>query len=248
MPLPANLLRMVENHPCFSGVWSADAAAQCVIDPAQPARSIEVVHCDDCLTYHLAVDRRLLDPGVRRWHLADAVTAHARRHRGYALSVGGYHVAGSGFWLSAAYWAHLGVFVLSSRGSGPPLDVLIRAMQHGVIPAPDPRMTQAQSYRLHDVHLSVVPPPVASSLSALLASSSVSTTPKRGFVPVTLAELKPAAGAAVAPRRSKRARKGSTASEPAPRSLQIGERCPVCGEIWMERPLFRGTYVGCGCG
>lgn len=240
--LPLNLLRMVEEHPCFSGVWSSDCSAQCVIDPQQPAHSIEVVHCADCLSFHVAVDTQHLGPGVQRWQLADHLTAHVRQHRGYAISVGGYHVAGAGFWLSAAYWAQMGVFVLRSRNSMKPLGALLEAMKHGVVRVPDPRMIQPNAYVLHEVYLDVVTPVAASSVHSLLQSPNVSVTRRPGFVPVTLAALKPAAGAVVL---------GQAGSAPArtPRpGPSLGERCDVCGQKVEQRPLFQGTFIGCGCG
>lgn len=242
--LPPNLLRMVEEHPCFSGVWSSDCSAQCVTDPQQPARAIEVVHCSDCLSFHVAVDAQHLGPGVRRWDLADHLTAHVRSHRGYAMSVGGYHVAGSGFWLSAAYWAQIGVFVLNARNSKTPLTALLEAMKHGVVLASDPRMTQPTAYSLHEVYLDVVTPVVASSVQGLLQSPNVSPTRRPGFVPVTLAALQPAAGAVVPGQVSPAP---ARASRPGPRP-SLGDRCVVCGQKVEERPLFQGTFIGCGCG
>lgn len=193
MPLPANLLKLAEEHPCFSGVWSHDCSAECVTDPAQPAQTMAVLQCSDCLTYHVGADNQLLDPGTSGWQLASELTSHVRRHRGYSLSVGGYHTAGGGFWLSAAYWPRIGAFVLASRGSRAPLDALIDAIQHRVVTAPDPRMSQSSLYSVYDVHLSVVPPPRANSLGALLASSHVSSQPKRGYRPVTIAVFNPIA-------------------------------------------------------
>lgn len=251
MPLPSNLLTLAEEHPCFSGVWHHDCSAQCVTDAAQPPRNVAVLRCADCLNHHLATDTQLLDPGVSARQLADEVAAHVRKHRGYAFSVGGYHTAGPGIWLSAAYWPKIGAFILSSRGSRLPLDALMDAIQHGAVSVPDPRMGQASLYTVQDVYLSVVPPPRVPSVNALLTSSNVSTHPKPGYRSVTIAAFKPVAqGVSTAPHGPPSLPVPKAQPDPyvPPRRRRVGERCPVCGEKVAVRALFHSTYIGCGCG
>jgi hypothetical protein len=262
MVLPAHLLRLVEDHPCFSGVWEQDCSADCVADPSQPPLSIQVLHCDDCLTYHVAVDTNLLPSGTTNRRLGEDLTAHVRQHRGYSLSVGGYHLAGGGLWLSAAYWPHLSTFVLHTRSNHnamSALDALIEGIQFGVVVPPDPRMNNAALYDTFDVYLSVVPPPKETSLQALLSSSHVSAAYKTGFRKVTLAGFRPllmSSNASASPATAPACLAPATPPLPllppaqapsAPVPLVLGDLCPVCNNEVRERWLFSSNYVGCLC-
>lgn len=245
MALPPKLLHLVETHPCFSGVWRDDTSATTVIDPIGPPRQTFILQCEDCLMARIAVDTTLLTPGLTGASLAAQVTDHVRQHRGYASTIAGYHGGQPGLWLSAAYWASLGTFVLSSR-SGNDLDALLELIRRGAWTVPDPRMSQASLYALHRVYLSVVPPPKVASVSALLASSHVTTQRKAGTCRVTLAVFGPAQ--APASPSAPVAATSSPAIAPAKASRRIGDLCPVCGETVQVRPLFHSTYVGCACG
>jgi len=214
-----------------------------------------------------------LPQGVSHSRAAELISEHVRKHRGYALSIGGYHTSLSG-WLSAVYWDVAGIFAIhADRGSGtnkPALDVLLRAMQNGLIKPSHPAMLDPQQYVTHDVYLSVVPPPTPTTMAALLTSPHVSTSWKAGNCRVTLAEFLPISqsraptpATATNPTNAAAATPTNTATNPAapaapcvsPSASQppspskvAGERCAVCGEVVGERWLFTTKYIGCRCG
>jgi len=272
VPIPASLLDAASQHPCFSGVYDEGHRIQVHQDPTKgPIEAIDF-QCEDCLSFRLGCLASDLPQGVSHAQAAQLITEHVRRHRGYALSVGGYHTSING-WLSAVYWDAAGLFALhADRGSGrnkPALDVLIQAMQKGLIKPSHPAMLDPHQYVTQEVFLSVVPPPTITTMAALLASSHVAPAWQVGYCRVTLAEFLPVARAqpspAVAPApppappplpalvTPPSAPLSAPLSVPlsAPPSSEsprvAGERCSVCGEIMTERWLFSSTYIGCGC-
>lgn len=250
MTLPAELLTVVEAHTCFSGCYVSGDVTQCVV-PGSASAAVEDVfsaQCADCLRFRIGTTSALA-PGHDPYSLARALTAHVQMLRGYALSFGGYHIQGGGFWLSAAYWATPGIFLLdaSNRGnsSSLPLERLVRAFTNGVAKPPHPAMMDPKSYVTHDAYLNMLALGTApSSVAALLTSPAASQTPRQGFVHVTLAEFLPVASAPQAASNSSAA----PAAQRAPREPPaIGERCDQCGALVEERELFSSTYVGCLC-
>lgn len=248
MTLPAELLTVVEAHACFSGCYTSGDVTHCVV-PGSASVVVEDVfsaECTDCLYFRVGTTSALA-PGSDKYSLANDLTAHMQALRGYALSFGGYHTQGGGFWLSAAYWATPGIFVLDagSRGSStaPPLDRLVRAFTSGVAKPPHPAMMDPKSYVTHDAYLNMSAVGTGpSSVAALLASPAASTTRKKGFVHVTLAEFLPVASA---PKATSIAAPSEPQAPSAPPA--IGERCDRCGAVVEERELFSSTYIGCLC-
>lgn len=203
MPLPASLIQQVERHSCFTGCYGVESDAAVCLDPQRPPEPTVLVSCRDCLSFKLGVLRSLLPAGTPAYQLADELTAHMRRLRGYALSVSGYHAQGPGFWLSAAHLAGAGLFLLDgsrSRGLGSDLDLLMLAFRHNVIAPPDPRMTDPRNFQTQTVYVdfSRTPAPVTGRAS-LLTSPQCSAQPRPGFRAVTLAEFVPAPATAPAP-------------------------------------------------
>lgn len=260
-------------HPCFSGVFDRGNEIQLYGVQAQGPVTLLDFQCEDCLRFRLACRADALPPGVTHYQAAELLTQHVRSHRGYRLSVGGYHTAISE-WLSAVYWDAAGLFALhSDRGTGagkPALDVLIHALQKGLIRPLHPAMLDPQQYRTQEVFLSVVPPPSVTSMATLLGSSHVATGWKPGYSRVTLAEFLPiaaqasagpAAGAAQPAASATSANAAAVnvaaanavaanaaAANAAPVVRQVGQACPECGEIIGERWLLTSTYIGCRCG
>jgi hypothetical protein len=77
---------------------------------------------------------------------------------------------------------------------------------------------------------------------------------------VTLAEFQPVASraahaaaspAAMAPPSAlvtgTAAAQGSNLASAAARGLKAGDICPICKAVVRERPLLKGTYIGCLC-
>lgn len=262
MAVPTELLRLAETHACFSGCYAAGNRSFCLFDrTVAPEMAIDI-QCEDCLTFRLGGLASAFASGMTPYVLASEVTAHLRLHRGYALSFGGYHTQGGGFWLSAAYWSTIGVFVLKSdRGlrsrQTSDVDLLVQAFSTGVATPTEPGMLHTNQYAAHRVFLNILSLPPLTSAQALLSSPHVSPTPKRGFTEVTLAEYLPVS------RRSSTVSKRSTGTitptfgssrtaagiiPRAPiRSPQLGDRCGACGEVMGERWLLTSRYVGCGC-
>lgn len=264
MPLPPSLLQQVEQHGCFSGCYGSDADVRTCLDPTQSPEQVVVISCLDCLSFKLGVLQTLLPPTSMSFWLADQLTRHVRKLRGYTLSFAGYHARGPGFWLSGAYYGNCGVFLLDgarSRSLGSDLDLLLLAFKQGVIQPPDARMTDPHLYTTQVVHLDLSKPlgPI-SSRQDLLTSPLCQPQPKKGFHRITLAEYQPvarptaqgtASTAQTPPLLAHVAvpatHRGSNATSAAARGLKAGDICPVCKAVVRERPLLKGTYIGCLC-
>jgi hypothetical protein len=260
------LLQQVEQHACFSGCYSGELEASICLDPVKPLQPIVAVSCRDCLTFKVGVLRSLLPPGSSSDWLAGQLTQHLRGLRGYLFSFGGYHARGPGFWLSAAYYASGGLFLLDgarSRALGTDLDLLLMAFQHGVALPPHPKMLDPHSYSIQVVYVNYAGPlgPVTSRQS-LLASPQCQAQPKAGYHRVTLAEFLPissllanpappppaAATPPAAAARTQAAPRGKPPSvSAASRVLQAGDICPICRAEVRQRPLLNGTFLGCLC-
>ncbi len=201
-----------------------------------------VFQCQDCLSFHLGVDVSLVPKGLVEHQIATKLTQHVQQARGYAFSVGGYHTSGSGFWLSAAYWPQAQIFVLRSRGPQTALHALQEAFQYGIMVPPDPGMLNTAAFLTHDTFLRSSPALHPSSLSNLLASSSVSRTPKPGFRPVTIAAYQ--ATVQTSPQRPVVPKKAPSA---LPNIPKLGKTCSVCKQAFRKKDLLTSTYIGCGC-
>jgi hypothetical protein len=268
MPLPPSLLQQVEQHGCFSGCYGSDADVRTCLDPTRTPEQVVVVSCQDCLGFKLGVLSSLLPPGnaatgtTSAW-LADQLTRHVRKLRGYTVSFAGYQARGPGFWLSAVYFASCGIFLLDgarSRSLGSDLDLLVLAFKQGVAQPPDPKMSDPQLYTTQVVYLDLATPltPIATR-QALLSSPQVQLQPKKGFHRVTLAEYQPIANVSAKPPAPpipvaaasipvvSAAIKVPNPTSAAARGLKVGDVCPVCKAVVRERPLLKGTYVGCLC-
>jgi hypothetical protein len=241
MPLPASFLRHVEQHACFTGCYSSASRVQVCLDPNAALAPLVVVSCKDCYA-SLAVPPALLPAGMDAYRLADQLTQHVRKHRGFALSASGYSTSGSGFWFSAVYYA-CGLFLLHgerSRQVGSDLDQLLLAFKHNVFSPPDPRMTDPWHFALQTVYGNFAAASAAvRSKQDLLASPQVRTQPQSGWQKLTLAEFLPLTSAAP-PRKA-------PALPAPPRPPSPGDVCPVCGGVVCERPLLVGSYLGCLC-
>ena len=176
--------------------------------------------------------------------VAQELTRHVQKTRGYSLSIGGYHTSGTGFWLSAAYWPIAQIFVLRSRGQQSALNALQEAFQSGVISPPDPGMLNPSSFLMYDVFLKSNPPAQPTSLSALLGSSNVSRTPKPGYRPVTLAAYQALSQVSI---QNPAPIVQSTPPPIVSAEPKLGHQCPKCGENFREKSLLTSTYLGCGC-
>lgn len=250
LTLPPELTQLAESHPCFSGCWESPAEVTAVVQPGV-VDQFATVQCADCLSFRIGAPLSLLGTSPRG-SLASALSAHVHQHRGYGLSVGGYHLTpGGGFWLAASWLPLCGAFLVwSDRGhhASDPVARLIEACNHGVLRPPDPGMLVAGNYRTHAVYLDVLPGLVFPTVSALLQSPQVSTQRQPGFVPVTIAEYLPFATASARVRRSRVSRPTTAPPGPPPkREKKLGDRCDVCGEIVEVRQLLYTTYVGCHC-
>ncbi|WP_437960815.1 hypothetical protein WME76_14985 [Sorangium sp. So ce119] len=247
MALPAALLAAVERHSCFTGCYRSESEVQVCIDPAQALVPTVPVCCSDCLNFHPAALVSLLPLGMTSYALANALTTHVRSLRGYKWATGGYHTAGTGFWLNAAYYGN-GLFLVDAarnRNARTDVDMLIEAFQHGIVQPEDPRMLDPALYTSELAYINMSRPilPVRTKQD-LLASPQRSATPRQGFSRVSIVEFQPLAATA--------ASAGAPAAKPAkqappPRELKLGDTCPTCGAAVMERPLFSGTFVGCLC-
>ena len=96
---------------------------------------------------------------------------------------------------SEVYAPVTGLFLLDgerSRALGSDLDLLFLAFQHGLAPAPDPRMLDPKQYHVQVgyVNFANLTGPVPA-LSALLTSPHYQAQPKTGFRRVALAEFLP---------------------------------------------------------
>src|SRR5438270_1584626 len=175
MTIPASLLHHAEQHGCFSGCFGTESDSAVCTDVRQPPHPVVQVSCKDCLSFKIGTLRSLLPAGnATCYWLASALTQHFRARRGYTWAVAGYHAQGPGFWLSAAYVASAGLFLLDgerSRGRGSDLDLLLLAFQHGVAPVSDPGMLDVRQYATRVAYLNFggLAGPVGS-LAGLLAS------------------------------------------------------------------------------
>lgn len=251
MALPAALLAAVERHSCFTGCYRSESEVQVCIDPTQAPVPAVPVCCSDCLNFHPAALVSLLPLGMTSYALANALTAHVRALRGYRWATGGYHTAGTGFWLNAAYYGN-GLFLVDAarnRNARTDVEMLIEAFQHGVVQPEDPRMLDPTFYtsELSYINMSKPIAPVRSKQD-LLSSPQRSATPRQGYSRVSIVEFQPLAAAAVAA-SAPLAQCAPPARKPAPApvKLKLGDTCPACGAVVMERPLFSGTFIGCLC-
>jgi hypothetical protein len=249
MSLPASFLLHVEQHACFTGCYSSASGVRVCLDPNAPLAPLVVVSCGDCYA-SLAVPASLLPAGTDSYRLADQVTQHLRKQRGFALSVSGYQTKGPGFWFSAVYYS-CGIFLIHgerSRKLGTDLDQLMLAFHHGVWTPPDSRMIDPKQYAVQTVYANFTGAtgPVRNKQD-VLALPQVRSQPQSGWQKLTLAEFLPLTtagqgnGHAVAPTAQ------ATRKPAAPRVLKPGDVCPVCGAEVRERPLLRGSFVGCLC-
>lgn len=257
MSLPASFLVQAENHGCFSGCFGHEARFEICLDPNLPLDEMFAVYCKDCLNFRLGVLRSLLPPGTSATWLADTLTAHNRQRHGFAWALSGYHAVGPGFWLTAAYYAQCGLFLLSgarSRSVGNDLDLLMLSFQYGVASPSHPRMTDPHEFDTCDGYVDFsTPPGPLSTPQDFYASSQFSLHAKRGYQRVTVAEFRPiAVQAPAAPvTRARGAALRASASPKASTAVRqprrIGEICSVCLAEVRERPLFTGSYIGCLC-
>lgn len=240
MSLPPSLLAALESHECFSGVFAYDATVQMVVDPAAPPEPGYVVHCSDCLLWHAGALCRDLPSGVDGYALAKLATAHVASARGYAASVGGYHGAGGGFWLSAVYLRGIDLFLLDghrSRSMASDIDLLVRSFQLGVWKHDDAGMTDPARYTLQVAHVAMAGSHGSwPRVQDFLASPAVRASSCPATRTVTLASYQRAASPAARP---------APAAKPAP--LRAGEVCPTCGQVVRWRQLLTSSYLGCMC-
>ncbi len=266
--LPSSLLSLVESHGCFSGCYDFHSDVMAIVDPNRPAKAMFQVQCEDCLSFHVGALRSHL-PGIKYGsHLATQLTEHMRQLRGYAWSVGGYHVSAR-IWLSAAYFP-CGVVLISGERNpqhNDDLACLITGFKHGVVQATDPAMLQSANYRVHTAYLDMSKPiaPVRD-IGDILTSPQCSTNYRQGYHRVTVAEFLPVAQAATSALAGGTASMSSTplpssgqANSPAtpqpndpPITLEsepmvIGDICPRCGGEFKERPSLTKTFIGCLC-
>lgn len=259
--LPPPLLAAVEAHRCFSGCYADDSTGVFCADASQPTHPMVNVHCSDCLTWHVGALTHLLPPSLHRPEaLADELSKHMRRQRGFVWSLSGYHLAGhllgGGFWLAAVCLGP-GVFVVSpDRGRGRASDAingLIEAFHKKLAPCSGPGMLEAKEYAAQPVYLRYSPgDPITPDKASLLRSPQCRTASAPGFEQAVLVEHLPSIAAAagtvgsspmvVAPPSSSMA-SGSR----APRAAGPGEVCSTCGHVVSVRQLLYGTYSGCMC-
>ncbi len=254
MSLPASFLAQAENHSCFSGCFGHEARFDVCLDSHRPPVEMLAIYCKDCMGFRVGVLRSLLPPGSSAPWLADTLTAHNRRRRGFAWSLSGYHAVGPGFWLTAAYFAQCGLFLLNgarSRAVGSDLDLLLLTFKHGVASATHARMIDPHEYTVQDGYVDFSSPPgILHTAQDFYASPQFSRQPKRGFQRVTVAEFQPisrlaaaaSSGPSAAPRPALPAAVASLAPQPV-----LADVCPVCQAEICERPLFTGSYIGCLC-
>lgn len=247
MTLPASLLQHAEQHSCFTGCYSSEPNVSVCLDPNRAPAPVVAVSCQDCFA-RLGAPVTLLPPGTNSHTLATALSQHVRSRRGFAVSVGGYHARGPGFWLGAIYYGRSGVFLLDgerSRRLGTDLELLLMAFKHGVMAPPDPRMLDPKLYSVQTVYVNYAAPlPNIASRQALLSSPQCRLQPHPGWHKVTLAEFQPLA---VTTAPGPAANATAAASATAPRVLKLGDVCPVCGAEVRERQLLNSTFIGCLC-
>ena len=257
MTIPASLLNAVDTHACFSGCYDADSDALICTHATQPPERMLQVQCEDCLGFHVGSLARLLPPHMNADQLANELSEHVRKLRGYAWSIGGYHYSYNRLWLSAAYYP-CGLFVIDASHNArnrKDLDVLIEGFRCGLINPQDPRMTDPALYITRQVYLDMSAPLVpVNSMHDLLQSPLCSTSFRGHGRRVTLAEFQPLAVRTSRQRSPVRTTPPPpattspfTITPPARTTLNIGERCPVCGAQVKERPSLTDTFIGCLC-
>ena len=263
MPLPNSLLSAVAGHRCFAGCYSSDPVTHVCTDPAQQLLSpaLQVV-CSDCLSFRVGALPSTLPRGMSSHALANELSAHVRGLRGYVWATSGYSSAGTGLWITAAYYGN-GLFLVDASRNGSQstdLDILIRAFQLGVVSPEDPRMVLAALYTSEVVYVDMTQPitPVRCKQD-LLASPHCRTTRTPGYQRATVLEFVPLArnallnqSLAFAPPQTPAARPSTPPPAPAApvaaaRNSADANMCEKCGAEIKERPLFCGTYVGCLC-
>lgn len=235
MSLPPSLVQHVEQHACFTGCYGGDSDVNVCLNPTQALQPVVVVTCLDCLG-KIGVPRSLLPAGlttnyVLSQHLSDLM----RQKRGFKMARSGYHTAGPGFWLSFAYY-DCGLFLISASRSqqlGSDLDVLQMGMQHKVVQVLDPRMRDLQQFRAETIYVNFATfNDKITSKQQLLSSPQVRAAPQPGWQKVTLAEFLPLT---------------TPIPKPPPKTLKVGDICPVCKAEYKSRSLFNGSYIGCLC-
>jgi hypothetical protein len=197
--LPPPLLAAVEAHRCFSGCYSGDSTGVLCADASQPTVPMVNVHCSDCLTWHVGALTHQVPPSLHRPDaLADELSTHMRRHRGFVWSLGGYHSGGhpgAGFWLAAVCLGP-GVFVVQpDRGRGQPsdaIDILIEAFRRSLAPCSGPGMLDAKEYSAQPIYLRYSQgDPITPDKASLLSSPQCRTTWTSGFVFERMLSLNP---------------------------------------------------------
>lgn len=259
--LPPPLLAAVEAHRCFSGCYSGDSTGVFCADVGQSTLPMVNVHCSDCLTWHVGVLTHLLPPSFHAPEaLADELSAHVRRQRGFVWSLSGYHLArhllGGGFWLAAVCLGP-GTFVVwpdRGRGQGPDaIDVLIEAFHLKIAPCSGPGMLDAKEYAAQSIYLRYSQGvPVTGDKATLLGSPQCRATSAPGFEAAVVVEHLPSLAAAARTVGSSPMTAGppSTSMASGSRGLRTtgsGEVCSACGHEVRERQLLYGTYSGCLC-
>jgi hypothetical protein len=196
---------------------------------------------------------------MTQYTLAQEIAAHMRAVRGYRWAFSGYHATGPGFWLSAAYYGD-GLFLIDgsrNHGGARDIDLLVQAFKSKLVQPDDPGMLDPALYTADVVHLSCSPPLGAVRVKQdILRSPQCSLAPRQGFRRVAIVEFLPlttAVGAGPTPPPPRPAPAPNAVPPPSrrapaqPRTLRMGELCPICGAEVKERPLFSGTFVGCLC-
>jgi len=216
MSLPAGIVSEIERHGCFSGSFGNDSTVLASLNTTDPLEPMFVAACEDCLSWRIGALKRDLPAGTSAPGFAAMITRHLQKLRGFAFSVGGYHAAGPGFWLSAAYYDTCGVFLVDgsrSRSLGSDLEILIQGFRSGVLNPPDSRMLDPRFYSTRTVYVdfSTVVSPVLS-VNDLLSSPQCRLKPTRSYHRVTLAEFLPISSTAGAQTSS------STSRTPAARA------------------------------
>jgi hypothetical protein len=109
-------------------------------------------------------------------------------------------------------------------------------------------MRDPKQYSVQTVHVNFARfQPGITGKQALLSSPQCRMQAQSGWQKVTLAEFLPLAQTATNASPAPLAVAAQTQAK-APRTLRVGDRCPVCGAEVRQRPLFNGSYIGCLCG
>lgn len=268
MSLPQSLLTCVEQHACFAGCFSGRRVERLILNSTQPPERGVVIECKDCLSFYVSTLDSLLPAKMDEYRLAKSLSQHVQQLRGVTVATGGYHVEASGFWLNAAYFAQGGFFLLdgeSSRNIGSDLDLLMLALNHGVLSVSEPGIDDPANYAVQTIAMDRTSGPMGhlTTVAHLLAAPYVSTSPTKptGWLNVTLAEFLPVSTIAPSPSASL-----SAAAATGTRTL-ISDRRSIRGDCrgshswaaedrrclselrseFRERTLLHDTYVDCEC-